>query len=517
MPGVTSHRRGIDARSYVDDYESTAEGAAPSSGRTFSSDASAGPIPPEPRAPTVYDDNTFTDDGRNPFVTTAADPTSTFGLDVDSGSPTVARVFLERGSLPPPASVRTEEWVNAMGSTQPAATDGALSITADTAPTADGTTLVRVGVASRTVTEQERPNVNLTFVVDTSGSMDIRERLGLVRSSLALLADHLRDDDTIAIVEYADEAGVVLEPTPVRDTQRILAAIDRLQPSSSTNLEAGLRTGYDLAARSFDPDEHNAVLLASDGVANVGETGPGSLAAEIQDRAQQGIHLVTVGYGMGNYNDTLMEQLADRGDGFYRYVDSFEEAQGLFRDRLSGLLSVVADDAKAQITFDPTTVTRYRQIGYENRQLTDESFEDPAADAGEVGAGHRVTALYEVEVAHGVGTGAGLGTATLRYRDAESGDATERRASIAVAAASTPDAAPADLRLQAAAARFADWLADPQRTRAQRDAIEADLQVVPDQTLAGATLTRRQLLDLVRLAATARTEGSTGGQDGQDG
>lgn len=252
-------------------------------------------------------------------------------------------------------------------------------------------------------------------------------------------------------------------------------------------------------------------------MANVGETGPGSLATEIQDRAQQGIHLVTVGYGMGNYNDTLMEQLADRGDGFYRYVDSFEEAQGLFRDRLSGLLSVVADDAKAQITFDPTTVTRYRQIGYENRQLTDEAFEDPAADAGEVGAGHRVTALYEVEVAHGVGTGAGLGTATLRYRDAESGDATERRASIAVAAASTPDAAPADLRLQAAAARFADWLADPQRTRAQRDAIEADLQMVPDQTLAGATLTRRQLLDLVRLAAAARTEGSTGGQDGQDG
>jgi len=466
---TTTPRIDLDPERYVLDYASSAEdmtvAAAPSTAGETSADTGASA--PDQPGPGLADEDTFVDPGEHGTVAVADRPTSTFGLDVDTGSATIGRTFLDQGLLPPPASVRTEEWVNAFGSGQAGPENAAIGLAVDGAtPDEDagsGRRLLRVGVAARDLDEEDRPPAHLTFVVDTSGSMDIGNRLGLVKASLALVVLHLRDDDTIAIVEYADEAGVVLEPTPVRDAETIVAAIDRLQPSTSTNLEAGLRAGYRLATDAYREDGVNAVVLASDGVANVGTTDPDALAASIQDRAEDGIHLVTVGYGMGNYSDDTMEQLADRGDGFYAYLDTYEQAEALFGARITSLLTVVAGDAKAQVRFDPALVSSYRLLGYENRDLADDDFTDDAVDAGELGAGHRVTALYELLLAEAGGdasAGAVLGTATVRARSAATGEVEEVEAPITVGVlAGSMAEAPADLRLQAAAAAFARWLA----------------------------------------------------------
>ncbi|QXC59725.1 von Willebrand factor type A domain-containing protein [Aquihabitans sp. G128] len=459
----------LDPERYVTGYPEQRAGSAggpmtnaspTASGGGVAYDQAEGPVAPRP--PTIYEDNTFVGAGHHPFVTPKAEPTSTFGLDVDTGSFSVGRTFLSEGTLPPPDSVRTEEWVNALGSQQEAPSD-AIGVAVDTAPSAlDDTRLVRVGVAGRDLSVEDRPPANLTFVVDTSGSMDIRERLGLVKASLGLLVLNLRDDDTIAIVQYSDEAGVVLEPTPVKDAKRIVDAIDELQPSNSTNLEAGLRAGYRQAQEAFRKDGLNAVILASDGVANVGLTDPDGLAGVISDRAEQGIHLVTVGYGMGNYNDDLMEQVADQGDGFYAYLDTYAQAEKLFRDRLTSTLSVVAQDAKAQVRFDPAMVSSYRLLGYENRALAEEDFDDASVDAGEIGAGHRVTALYEVRLAKGaddLAPDSVLGGAKVRYVDGASGKTVTAERPVVLGGATKADQAPDDLRFQAATAAFAEWLA----------------------------------------------------------
>jgi Ca-activated chloride channel family protein len=472
-------------------------------------------MPPEP--PTIHEDNTFVDPGENPFVAVGDQPASTFGLDVDTGSPSVGRTFLASGSLPPPESVRVEEWVNALGSDQAAPTDADLAVRVDgsLAPdTDDGTRLVRVGVAAREVSAEERPPAHLTFVVDTSGSMNIRERLGLVKASLGVLVLNLRDDDTIAIVTYSDDAGLILEPTPVRDAQRIVDAIDSLVPGNSTNLDAGLREGYAQAAEAYVDGDINAVILASDGVANVGLTDPDGLAGVIQDRAQQGIHLVTVGYGMGNYNDDLMEQVADRGDGFYAYLDTYEQAERLFRDRLTSVLTVVAGDAKAQVTFDPAVVHSYRLLGYENRALATEDFEDDTVDAGEVGAGHRVSALYEVRLLDfeiEPEPDQVLATAAVRWRSTATGTTETVEESVTYGAVTGEfEAAPASLRLHGAAAAFADWLTGSSYSAERRTSPESIAAVVgsaaaelDDAGLPGSQLTPEELADMVAMAATA--------------
>jgi Ca-activated chloride channel family protein len=407
--------RGIDARSYYDDYAS-----APAEDRVMNAGSgpsgAAGPVDIDPG---ITDDNTFVDAGTSGAVDPDVDPLSTFALDVDSGSYTVARTLLTQHVQPPAASIRAEEWLNAFPYDDPAPTEQDLGITVDEGAqpaSTDGTRLVRVGISARDVADADRPPVALTMVVDTSGSMDIRNRLGLVKSSLALLAGHLRDDDTIALVTYGSQAHPLLEPTPVSDTDTILDAIDSLRPGGSTNLEAGLRTAYAQAREAYSDDAINAVILASDGVANVGTTSPDALVDQIVDAREQGIHLVTVGYGMGNYNDHLMEQLADQGDGFYRYVDTYAEAQRLFVQDFTSTLTPVARDAKAQVDFDPAKVSSYRLVGYDNRAIADDEFRNNAVDAGELGAGHHVTALYEVTLADGVEPGTPIGTATVRWR-----------------------------------------------------------------------------------------------------
>ncbi len=418
--GQTDRSRDIDARAYYEEYESPQveyDGAAPAPSSVGHAEDGAGE---PPRIPDPDEDNTFVDPGTSGFVRTADDPRSTFGLDVDAGSFNLARSSLSQGYPVPPASVRPEEWVNALpyDETQVPTSDADLSLVGESGPAPsldDGTQVVRVAVAAREVPADTRPRVNITLVVDRSGSMDIRERLGLVQSSLAVLANQLRDDDTVSVVSFEDRATPLLGPTPVRETRKILRAIERLTPGGSTNLEAGLSLGYEQAREAFDPDAVNLVVLCSDGVANVGSTGPGSITERIAEEGADGIHLVTVGYGLGNYNDHLMEQLANLGDGFYAYVDTYDEAQQLFGTDLTTTLVPVAGEARAQVTFDPALVSSYRLIGYENREIADDDYDDLDVDAGELGSGHRATALYEVTLADGVDPGAVIGSAAVTW------------------------------------------------------------------------------------------------------
>ena len=460
-------RCAIDAEAYFRDYQSSVDDAAPNLTMAVPAVAPSGGVTaeamsvlawPEPPVPGPLDDNVFVDAGDSRFVPTAADRESTFALDVDTGSFHVAGGFLAEGYRPEPDSIRPEEWINAFDYGDPPATGAGLALGVEGAFLVDAepdVATVRIGVSTRELDPIERPSANITFVVDTSGSMDIRDRLGLVQSSLALLVRTLRPDDTIAIVTYGSDASSLLAPTPVAQWRTIVAAIDSLAPDGSTNMEAGLLLGYQQARRSFDPDDVNVVVLASDGVANQGVTDPEVLTEQITQAGDAGIHLVTVGYGMGNYNDHLMEQLADRGDGFYSYIDDFAEAERLFVDELTPTLTVVAEQAKVQVVFDPDVVTDYRLIGYENRMLDDAQFVDDTVDAGELGAGHQVSAVYELRLDDGVVPGDVAGTVALRWEDPDTGAAHQLDRDVAVPGAG---AASPSLRLAALVAGAAEVL-----------------------------------------------------------
>ncbi len=342
-----------DPQSYYDNYQ---EGDQDAAGAATSQGGAAGPAAADGQEPGLLEDNTFVDAGMSGYVDPTVDPESTFALDVDNGSFRVAQALAADGIRPPAESVRSEEWVNALPYDDPAPTETDLALRTETAlaPSLDdGTQEVRVAVTARELAAEDRPSVNLTLVVDRSGSMDIRSRLGLVKSSIALLAESLRPDDTVSVVAFDDVVDVVLPPTRIDDNDAILAAVDRLHPGGSTNLAEGLARGYEQARSAYRPGGINVVILCSDGVANVGITGPDGIVSMIAEQGRNGIHLVTVGYGMGNYNDHLMEQLADQGDGFYRYVDTYEEAEHVYVDELTSLLTPVADDARTQVDVRP--------------------------------------------------------------------------------------------------------------------------------------------------------------------
>jgi Ca-activated chloride channel family protein len=375
------------------------------------------------------DDTTFEDYGTNPMIDTEDDNLSTFGLDVDTGSYTIMRGYVNDGSLPPSDSVRVEEFVNYFEQGYPNPRRGdTFGVYVDGGPTPFNQTeryqTMRVGIQGYAVPEDERKDVSLVFVIDVSGSMDMDNRLGLVKRSLEVLVDQLRRDDRIGIVVYGSEARVVLEPTSARHKDEILDAIYSLQTDGATNAEAGLKLGYKMALRAFDPETVNRVILCSDGVANVGETGPDEILETVSRYSdEEQITLTTVGFGMDNYNDVLMEQLADKGDGFYAYVDTIEEARRLFIDQLTSTLQVIAMDAKVQVNFNPDIVARYRLVGYENRDVADEDFRDDKVDAGEIGAGHSVTALYEFKL-YPEASGR-IATIYLRWKDPDTQEVKE--------------------------------------------------------------------------------------------
>jgi Ca-activated chloride channel family protein len=386
--------------------------------------AASAAAPPAYPQPTPYDGVTYQDHGVNPFVDPREDRVSTFALDVDTASYAIAQRYVEDGNRPDPASVRVEEWVNAFDQGYQAPGDDAFAISVDGGPTpftGPDEVLVRVGLQAREVRDRQRQDASLTFVIDTSGSMERDGRLELVKDALRILVDELGPNDRVAVVTFGDDARLVLASTPADDRRAILRAIDQLKPGGSTNLEAGLRLGYEQARRSLTENGIDRVVVASDGVANVGLTDADGILRGIRDDAANGIELVSVGVGMGNYNDVLLEQLADQGDGFYAYVNGIEDARTLFRDRLTSTLQTVALDAKAQVEFDPRAVDAYRLVGYEDRAIPDGSFTDPRVDAGAVGAGHAVTALYAVRLAEDGPGRDPFATIQLRWTDPDTG------------------------------------------------------------------------------------------------
>lgn len=402
----------------------------------------------------------FQDYGVNPFVLTSADNLSTFSLDVDTGSYSLARGWLDDGLLPPPDAVRVEEFVNYFDQGYRLPENAAFALYADGTPSPfhnDGTIFVRIGVQGYAVAEEDRNAAALTFVIDVSGSMAEGNRLEIVKESLHTLVNRLRPDDTVAIVAYNTSARLVLSPTPASNRNAILDAIYTLSPGGSTNLEEGLLMGYELANQAYKAEGINRVILASDGVANVGNTTADAILEQSRSFAEAGIYLTSIGVGMGNYNDVMLEQLADRGEGNYYYVDTLEEAETVFVDNLTATLQVIALDAKIQVEFDPQVVQQYRLIGYENRAIADEDFRNDEVDAAEFGAGHTAAAIYAVQLYPGVQ--GRIATVNLRWQDPDTRQVSEINGQFTTEnLAGSFDSASPYLQLAVLVAEFAELL-----------------------------------------------------------
>ena len=336
----------------------------------------------------------------NPVHAVAEQPVSTFSIDVDTGSYANIRRFLtQTGRLPPADAVRIEEIINYFDYGYAKPTDGkpfAVHTETVDSPFRSGAKLIRIGIQAKEVSQAALPPVNLVFLVDVSGSMYSRDKLPMVKYTLCTLAHQTRAQDRITLVTYADGNKVVLPPTPGNQRQKILAALDSLRAGGSTAGENAIQQAYQAAQRAYIRNGINRILLATDGDFNVGITDFNTLRSMVAEKRKSGISLTTLGFGSGNYNERLMEQLADAGDGNYSYIDSPEEAQKVLHRQLSSTLATVAQDVKIQVEFNPATVKEYRLIGYENRMLAREDFNNDQVDAGDIGAGHNVTALYEI-------------------------------------------------------------------------------------------------------------------------
>lgn len=333
----------------------------------------------------------------NPFVPVRNEALSTFSIDVDTASYANVRRFLNANQRPPKGAVRIEELVNYFRYDYPApAGDDPFSCALEvaTCPWQPRHRLVRIGLKGREIAQTARPPANLVFLVDVSGSMQPENKLPLVKRSLAMLVDQLGENDSVAIAVYSGASGCVLEPT--HDKVKARAALDRLESGGSTNGAAGIQLAYDLAQRAFKAGGANRVVLCTDGDFNVGISDQGQLVSMIQGKARTGIFLSVLGFGMGNLKDATLEKLADRGNGNYGYIDTLREGQKVFVEEMAGTLFTIARDVKAQVDFNPAQVAAYRLIGYENRLLAKEDFNDDTKDAGEIGAGHTVTTFYEI-------------------------------------------------------------------------------------------------------------------------
>ncbi|GAB2944598.1 VWA domain-containing protein [Hymenobacter coalescens] len=347
------------------------------------------------------DGESYAHQTENPFHAVSKAPLSTFSIDVDAASySNVRRFLLQDGQLPPPDAVRTEELVNYFRYQypQPAPDDApaALHLEQARCPWAPEHQLVLVGLQARTVPTAQLPPANLVFLIDVSGSMQSADKLPLVKAALAQLVRELRPQDQVALVVYAGAAGLVLPPTPGTRRADILAALERLEAGGSTAGGAGLRLAYATARQHFKKDSNNRVILCSDGDFNVGESSDDAMEHLIQQERESGVFLSVLGFGTGNLQDSKMERLADKGNGNYAYIDHLAEARRVLVQQFGGTLFTLAKDVKLQVEFNPARVQAYRLIGYENRLLADEDFNNDRKDAGELGAGQQVTALYEV-------------------------------------------------------------------------------------------------------------------------
>jgi Ca-activated chloride channel family protein len=332
----------------------------------------------------------------------ASDPVSTFSIDVDTGAYSNMRRWLNQGQLPPEDAVRVEEFINYFSYDYPLPENKQVpfQVSTEIAPTPwnANTRLLRIGIQGYKVPKAQLPASNLVFLIDVSGSMSSSDKLPLLQQALTMLVGQLEARDSISMVVYAGASGVVLPPTHGNRKADILAALQQLRAGGSTNGAAGIRLAYQLAQQNFIPNGVNRVILATDGDFNVGLASTEELIDLIQRKRKAGIALTTLGFGSGNYNDHLLEQLADEGNGNYAYIDRLSEAQKVLTEELSATLLTIAKDVKIQIEFNPAQVSEYRLIGYENRMLNEEDFANDKVDAGEIGAGHRVTALYEISL-----------------------------------------------------------------------------------------------------------------------
>ncbi|MET3777604.1 vWA domain-containing protein [Rhizobium alvei] len=352
--------------------------------------------------PSLSEDNRdrFVGKEVNPVKSVATDPVSTFSIDVDTASYAFARRELMYGQLPPADSVRVEEMINYFpydwkGPDKP---DEAFRTTVTVMPTPwnAGTKLMHVAIKGYDIAVTEQRPANLVFLIDVSGSMDAEDKLPLLKSAFRLLVNKLKPTDTVSIVTYAGNSGVVLEPTAVSDKARILNAIDTLTPGGSTAGAAGIETAYALAQKAFVKDGVNRIFLATDGDFNVGASSDDELKRLIEAKRKTGIFLSVLGFGTGNYNDGLMQVLAQNGNGVAAYIDTLSEAQKTLVQEATASLFPIAKDVKIQVEFNPAAIAEYRLIGYETRALKREDFNNDKIDAGEIGSGHRVTAIYEV-------------------------------------------------------------------------------------------------------------------------
>ncbi|BAY06910.1 vWA domain-containing protein [Calothrix sp. NIES-2098] len=364
-----------------------------------------GTVAPEPQTGRFNTENYNRIDD-NPFHLVSNDPLSTFSIDVDTASYSNVRRFITQGELPPKDAVRIEELINYFtynypqpkGDTNDGQSQRPFSVTTEVAaaPWNPQHKLVQVGLQGKRLESETLPPSNLVFLIDVSGSMDEPNKLPLVQQSLKLLVNTLRPEDRVSLVVYAGNAGLVLPATPGSQKSKILAAIDRLQAGGSTAGGEGIELAYKIAKQNFINSGNNRVILATDGDFNVGVSSDAELTRLIEQKREQGIFLTVLGFGTGNYKDSKMEQLADKGNGNYAYIDTLLEAKKVLVNDLRGTLFTIAKDVKIQVEFNPAKVQAYRLIGYENRLLQNQDFNDDKKDAGEIGAGHSVTALYEI-------------------------------------------------------------------------------------------------------------------------
>ncbi len=361
--------------------------------------AQAMPGPGMPRGAQRWNTEAYDAIEGNGFVSVATDPRSTFSIDVDTASYSLVRRHLNDGNLPPAGAVRLEEMINYFDYDYPQPTGStpfAVATEVAAAPWNPRHQLVRIGIRGRHIQVEERPSVNLVFLVDVSGSMHSAKKLPLLKRGFAMLASQLDARDRVSIVVYAGASGVVLPPTPGNQKGAILGAIANLEAGGSTNGSAGIHLAYEQARVAHLAGGQNRVILATDGDFNVGTTNQSELVALIEQKRQQGVFLSVLGFGDGNYKDSTLEKLADKGNGNYAYIDSLSEARKVLVEEASGTLLTIAQDVKIQVEFNPTRVAGYRLIGYENRKLAHRDFTDDRKDAGDIGADHTVTGLYEI-------------------------------------------------------------------------------------------------------------------------
>lgn len=436
------------------------------------------PVAPEP-LPAGYRDQDreqYQKLAQNPVHSVAEAPVSTFSIDVDTGSYANVRRLLNEGRLPPQGAVRLEEMLNYFPyAYAPPSDDSPFGITTELAPSPwnPHTRLLRIGIKASERSVEQLPPANLVFLVDVSGSMDRREGLPLVKGTLKLLVDQLRPQDKVSLVVYAGDSRVVLEPTSGKDKAKIRAAIEQLQAGGSTAGAAGIELAYRMAQQGFIDKGINRILLATDGDFNVGVSDFETLKAMAAEKRRSGVSLTTLGFGVDNYNERLMEQLADAGDGNYAYIDNLREARKVLVEQLGSTLAVLAKNVKLQLEFNPAQVSEYRLLGYENRALKREDFNNDQVDAGEIGAGHTVTALYEIvpkgqkgwleplryqAEARPAGKGDELAWLRVRWQKPEGGPSQLVERPIASSGASDLARASDDLRFAAAVAAFAQQL-----------------------------------------------------------